>query len=116
MELFYLYFHVQTSTISMCEMFLGWNVFLFSYGFVQMHGSKVKISIGNSRCECGSCQRLNQVVECVCFAEMDCVVAKNNEDVEAERLAKHITQHNTASRLPCHLLESLGSTDGMVPV
>ena len=26
----------------MCEMFLGWNVFLCSYGFVQMQKSKVK--------------------------------------------------------------------------
>lgn len=55
-----------------------------------------KISIGNCRCECGSCQRLNRVVECVCCAEIDCVVAKNNEAVEAEGLAEPpicITQH-----------------------
>ena len=61
-----------------------------------MHRSKGKISIGNCRCECGSCQRLNRVVECVCCAEIDCVVAKNNEAVEAEGLAEPpvcVTQH-----------------------
>ena len=61
-----------------------------------MHWSKGKISIGNSRCECGSCQRLNRVVECVCCAEIDCVLAKNNEAVEAEGLAEPpvcVTQH-----------------------
>ena len=96
MELFYLYFRVQTTPVSMCEIFLVWNVFVCSYGFIQMHRSKGKISIGNSRCECGSCQRLNRVVECVCCAEIDCVVAKNNEAVEAEGLAEPsvcITQH-----------------------
>ena len=48
------------------------------------------------RCNCGSCQRLNRVEECVCCSEIDCVVAKNNEAVEAEGLNEPpvcITQH-----------------------
>ena len=79
-------------TISMYEIFLRLNVFVCSYA----SRSKDKISIGNCRCKCGSCQRLNRVVECVCCAEIDCVVAKNNEAVEAEGLAEPpvcITQH-----------------------
>ena len=66
----------------MCEIFLGWNVFVRLYAF----RSKDQISIGNCGCKYGSCQRLNRVVEleCFCFAEIDCVVAKNNEVVEAE--------------------------------
>ena len=50
----------------------------------------------NSRCQCGNCQRLNRVQECVCCSEIDCAVAKNNEAVEAEGLAEPpvcITQH-----------------------
>ena len=50
----------------------------------------------NSRCQCGNCQRLNHVQECVCCSEIDCAVAKNNEAVEAEGLAEPpmcITQH-----------------------
>ena len=96
MELFYLYFRVQTSTILMCEMFLGWNVFLCYMVSFKCIGQKVKSRIGNSRCECGSSQRLNRVVECVCCAEIDCVVAKNNEAVEAAGLGEPpvcITQH-----------------------
>ena len=38
----------------MCEIFLGWNVFVCLYTF----RSKNQISIGNCRCKCGSCQRL----------------------------------------------------------
>ena len=55
---------------------------------VHMYRSKDKISIGNCRCKCESCPRLNRVVECVCCTEIDCVVAKNNEAVEAEGLAE----------------------------
>lgn len=87
MELFYVYFCVQTSsTVSKCEIFLRWNVFVRLCAF----RSKDQLSIGNCRCKCGSCQRLNRVVEleCVCFAEIDCVVAKNNQVVEAEGLAE----------------------------
>ena len=83
-ELFFLHFRVQTSsTISMCEIFLGWNVFVRLYAF----RSKDQISIGNCRCKYGSCQRLNRVVEleCFCFAEIVCVVAKNNEAVEGQK-------------------------------
>ena len=74
------------STISMCEIFLRCNVFVPLYAF----RSKDQISIGNCRCKCGSCQGLNQTVEleCICFAEIDCVVATNNKAVEAEGLAK----------------------------
>lgn len=53
-------------------------------------------ALHNSRCQCGNCQRLNRVQECVCCSEIDCVVAKNNEAVEAEGLAEPpvcITQH-----------------------
>ena len=45
---------------------------------------------------CGSCQRLNQVVDCIYCAQIDCVVAKNNEAVETDGLAEPpicITQH-----------------------
>ena len=31
MELFYVYFREQMSTISMCEIFIDWNVFERSY-------------------------------------------------------------------------------------
>lgn len=75
----------------MCEIILGWNVFVLSYAWPW-----AKMSIGNCRCKCGSCQRLNRVVECICCAEIDCVVAKNNDAVEAEGLAEPpicITQH-----------------------
>ena len=50
-------------------------------------GQKDQMSIGHCRCKCGSCQRLNRVVEleCFCFAEIDCVVAKNNEAVEGQK-------------------------------
>ncbi|XP_068739362.1 P2X purinoceptor 7-like [Montipora capricornis] len=47
-------------------------------------------------CACGNCQRLTRVVECICCSEIDCVVAKNNEAVEAEGLGELpvcITQH-----------------------
>ena len=49
--------------------------------------SKDQIFIGNGRCKCGSCQKLNRVVEleCFCFAEIDCVVAKNNEAAEGQK-------------------------------
>ena len=83
-ELFYVYFLVQTSsTISMCGIFLGWNVFVRLYAF----RSKDQISIGNCRCKCGSSQRLNRIVEldCFCFATIDCVVAKNTEAVEGQK-------------------------------
>ena len=68
-----------------------------------------QISIRNCSWKCGICQRLNQVVEleCVCFAEIDCVMAKNNEAVELEGLAEpsiSITQHRVLR------------SDGMVPV
>ena len=80
--------------------------------------SKDQISIGNCRWKCGSCPRLNRVVEfeCVCCAEIDCVVAKNNEAVGAKGLAELPILDNTASRVPRRLFESLGSLDGMVPV
>ena len=32
-------------------------------------------ALHNSRCQCGNCQRLNRVQECVCCLEIDCVVA-----------------------------------------
>ena len=55
-----MYFCVQSSsTISMCEIFLHWNVFVRLYAFKL----KDHISIGNCRCKCGSCQSLNRVVE-----------------------------------------------------
>ena len=43
----------------------------------------------NCGCKCGFCQRLNRFQERVYCSEFDCValVAKNNEAVEAERLA-----------------------------
>ena len=47
-ELFFVYFRVQTSsTISMCEIFLGWNVFVRLCAF----RSKDQISIGNCKCK-----------------------------------------------------------------
>ena len=55
-----MYFRVQpSSTISMCEIFLRWNVFVRLYAFKL----KDHVSIGNCRCKCGSCQSLNRVVE-----------------------------------------------------
>ena len=55
-----MYFRVQSSsTISMCEIFLRWNVFVRLYAFKL----KDQISIGNCRCKCGICQSLNRVVE-----------------------------------------------------
>ena len=57
-----MYFRVQSSStilISMCEIFLRWNVFVRLYAFKL----KDHISIGNCRCKCGSCQSLNRVVE-----------------------------------------------------
>ena len=94
-----MYFRVQTSsTISMCEIFVGWNVFVRLYAF----RSNDHISIGNCRCKSGSCQRLNRAVElkCFCVAEIDCVVAKNNEAVEGQirRTGRNQHLHNTASR------------------
>ena len=51
------------------------------------------------------------------FAEIDCVVAKNNEAVEAaEGLAEPPLCINTASRVPRRLFESLGSSDCLIPV
>ena len=63
--------------------------------------SKDQISIGNCRCKCGSCQRLNRVVEleCICFTEVDCVVAKNNEAAEGQKDWPTLHLHNTASRV-----------------
>ena len=58
--------------------------------------SSIRNCLHNCRCNCGNCQRLNLVQECVCCSEIDCVVAKNNEAVEAEGLAEPpvcITQH-----------------------
>ena len=57
-------------------------------------GQKMKSRFEIVRCKCGSCQRLNQIVELewVCCAEIDCVVAKNNEAVRCwDRTA--ITRH-----------------------
>ena len=36
------------------------------------------------RCTCGNCQRLQRVEECICYPEIDCIVARNNEAVEHE--------------------------------
>ena len=74
------------------------------------------ILIHNFRCTCGSFKQLNRVKECICCAEIDCVVAKNNEAVEAEGLAEPpvcITQHPGFVRC---LLELLGSPNGVVPI
>ena len=50
-------------------------------------GQKIKPRLKNVGVKYGSCQRLNRVVEleCFCFAEIDCVVAKNNEAVEGQK-------------------------------
>ena len=70
----------------MCEIFLIRNVFVGLYAI----RSNDQISIGNCRWKCGNCPRLNRVVEleCVCCAEIDCVVAKNSEAVGAKGLTK----------------------------
>ena len=111
-----MYFRVQSSsTISMCEIYLRWNVFVRLYAF----RLKDHISIGNCTCKCGSCQSLNRVLELegVCFAEIDRVVAKNNEAIEAaEGLAEPPLCINTASRVPRCSFESLGSSDCIIPV
>ena len=57
-------------------------------------------------------QRVNQFQECVYCSEIDCVAmtAKNNEAIEAEALA------NLTPGIPSRLLESLGSSDGLVRI
>ena len=67
--------------------------------------SKDQISIGNCRSRYGSCQRLNRVVEleCFCFAEIVCVVVKNNEAVEGQKDSwpnPPFTQHSSQGLTP----------------
>ena len=57
----------------------------------------IEVDVRNFRCRCANCQRLNRVLECVCCREIECVVAKNNEVIEAEGLAEPpvcIIQHH----------------------
>ena len=50
-------------------------------------GQKIKSRLEIVGVKYGIYQRLNRVVEleCFCFAEIDCVVAKNNEAVEGQK-------------------------------
>ena len=70
-----------------CEIFHCRSV-LFTCQCDYLLRSCAYISIENFRCLCGFCQRQNRVLECVCCSEIDCVVAKNDEAVEAEGLAE----------------------------
>ena len=89
-----MYFRVQTSsTISMCEIFVGWNVFVRLYAFRSK--DHISMEIVGVRVDVRAVE-----LECFCVAEIDCVVAKNNEAVEGHirRTGRNQHLHNTASR------------------
>ena len=67
----------------------------------------------NFRCKCGFCQGLSQFQECVCCSEIDWVafVAKTMKRLRQKDSA---CLHNTTPGIPSRLLESLGSSDGLV--